>query len=335
MKHALQHLAWWQYANTAKIKNAYKLWIAYKRKKFDPSTRPLSLSIEPTTSCNLRCPQCVSGLRSFTRPTGNMKPETAQKVIDQLHPTLLYLTLYFQGEPYLNPQFLDLVTYAHKHKIYTATSTNAHFLTEEKALKTIQSGLDKLVISIDGTEQKTYEQYRIGGKLSKVMQGIQTLAQLKAQLKSKKPYTIAQFIVFKHNEHELKNIHQWAKTLPVDDFQIKTAQVYHYDQDQTYIPTTETQYARYIKKGDTFVLKNRLDNHCWRMWTGSVITWDGSVIPCAFDKDAQHSFGNLHQNTFEQIWASEKYQQFRLQILKNRSEIEICSNCTEGSKVIF
>ena len=66
---------------------------------------PVSVSIEPTTSCNLRCPQCPSGLREFSRPTGMLNMEIYSKAIDQLGDKLTYLTLYFQGEPYLNKSF--------------------------------------------------------------------------------------------------------------------------------------------------------------------------------------------------------------------------------------
>ena len=70
---------------------------------------PLSISFEPTTSCNLRCPECPSGLRAFTRPTGMLQQDFFSETIDQLSKDLLYLVFYFQGEPYLNPGFLDMV----------------------------------------------------------------------------------------------------------------------------------------------------------------------------------------------------------------------------------
>ena len=109
---------------------------------------PISLSFEPTTSCNLRCPECPSGLRSFTRPTGMLQTNIFNKTIDELHQNLLYLIFYFQGEPYLNPQFLDMVKYASSKKIFTATSTNAHYLNDDNCKKTIESGLHRLIISI-------------------------------------------------------------------------------------------------------------------------------------------------------------------------------------------
>src|SRR5688500_8379105 len=69
---------------------------------------PISISFEPTTSCNLRCPECPSGLRAFTRPTGMLKKDFFSETIDQLSKELIYLVFYFQGEPYLNPDFLDM-----------------------------------------------------------------------------------------------------------------------------------------------------------------------------------------------------------------------------------
>ena len=122
---------------------------------------PVSISFEPTTSCNLRCPECPSGLRAFTRPTGMLQKDFFTETIDQLSKELLYLVFYFQGEPYLNPSFLDMVAYASKKRIYSATSTNAHYLNDANAKRTIESGLDRLIISIDGfsTSVKCFESF--------------------------------------------------------------------------------------------------------------------------------------------------------------------------------
>src|SRR5437879_1373607 len=151
----------------ARLANMTKVFSSFQTSKATGKVKhhgmPISISIEPTTSCNLRCPECPSGLRSFTRPTGMMKRELFESIVDQL-PTLSYLIFYFQGEPYLHTELLDMVKYASKKKIYTATSTNAHFLNDEAARKTVESGLDRLIISIDGTEQETYQSYRVGGK---------------------------------------------------------------------------------------------------------------------------------------------------------------------------
>jgi MoaA/NifB/PqqE/SkfB family radical SAM enzyme len=164
---------------------------------------PFTASIEPTTSCNLRCPECPSGLRKFTRASGNISLELFHKVVDQLHPDLLYLNLYFQGEPYLHPSFFQMVKYAGIKNIYTSTSTNGHFLTDEAAKNTVESGLDRIIISLDGLDQETYEKYRIGGSFDKVVEGIRNLVRWKKMLRSPTPFIILQFIVLRTNEQQL------------------------------------------------------------------------------------------------------------------------------------
>ena len=294
---------------------------------------PVSLSVEPTTSCNLRCPECPSGLRSFTRPTGMLGVDLFKRTIDELHDTLLYLIFYFQGEPYLHPNFLELVRYAADRNIYTATSTNAHYLTDENARKTIESGLDRLIISIDGTSQEVYEQYRVGGNLNKVIEGTRNLIRWKKELKSATPHVIFQFLVVKPNEHQIADVHRLARELGVDEVKLKTAQIYDYENGSDLMPTIE-KYSRYTPKPDgTFGIKNALLDHCWRMWHSCVITWDGRVVPCCFDKDADHQLGTLQDNSFTEVWFSEPYRRFRQTLIQSRADIDMCRNCTEGAKV--
>lgn len=294
---------------------------------------PISLSIEPTTACNLRCPECPSGLRSFTRPTGKLSPELFQKLMDEIGDTLFYLIFYFQGEPYLHPQFLDMVKIAADKRIYTATSTNAHFLNEEMARSTVESGLDRLIISIDGATQETYESYRKSGELKKVLAGTREIIKWKKKLKSRTPHVLWQFLVVKPNEHEIPKIKQLAKEYGVDRVAFKTAQIYDYENGNELIPTN-LHYSRYQPNRDgTWSIKNKLLDECWKMWHSAVITWDGKVVPCCFDKDAHHVMGNTADNNLTEIWQSEAYADFRDTLLHSRNSIEMCRNCSEGGKV--
>lgn len=294
---------------------------------------PISVSFEPTTSCNLRCPECPSGLRAFTRPTGMLQQELFKKTIDEISRELLYLIFYFQGEPYLNPSFLDMVKYAHGKGIYTATSTNAHYLTDDNARKTVESGLDRLIISIDGTTQDVYTQYRIGGNLEKVIQGAKNIVKWKKELKSKTPFVFFQFLVVKPNEHQIEDIKLLAKEIGVDQVRFKTAQVYDYEEGNRLIPTID-KYSRYQKNEDgTYKIKNKMGNHCWRLSHAPVITFDGLVVPCCFDKDAQHKLGDLKQQSFKELWHNDQYVKFRTQLKQGRKNIDICANCSEGTKV--
>ena len=323
--------------NNKRIWNYVKLMASYYLSKTTGkafvNAKPTSLEIEPTTSCNLRCPQCPSGLREFTRNTGMLDLALYKKIIDETHEELVWLILYFQGEPFLNKQFLEFVKYAAQKNIYTATSSNAHYFTDEMAKATVESGLDRLIISIDGTTQDTYGKYRIGGKVDKVIEGTEKLLYWKKKLNRKTPHIIWQFIVFKHNEHQLPEIKKLAKQVGVDELGIKTAQIYDYQTSDNFIPENK-DLSRYEKLPDgSYQIKNKLLNQCWRMWRGSVITWDGLVVPCCFDKDATHRFGDVSSQTFSEVWHSDKYNNFRNAILKSRKEIDICTNCTEGTKV--
>jgi len=294
---------------------------------------PMTVSIEPTTACNLKCPECPSGLRAFSRPTGNLKIDFFRKTIDELYSNLLYLIFYFQGEPYINPKFLDMVKYAHDKGIYTITSTNGHFLNSANARKTIESGLDRMIISVDGTTQETYENYRIGGRLDVVLQGARNMVAMKKEMNSKTPHLIFQFLVVKPNEHQIDEIYELAEEIGIDEVKLKTAQVYDYEGGNELIPTIE-KYSRYAQqKNGQYKIKNNLSNECWKLWHACVITWDGTVVPCCFDKDATHKLGDLKDTSFATLWQGEAYQKFRSDLLRGRDKIDICTNCTEGCKV--
>lgn len=295
--------------------------------------KPFSISFEPTTSCNLRCPECPSGLRSFTRPTGNLNKELLKKTIDDVYKDLIYLILYFQGEPYLNPDFPEMVKYASKKKLYTITSTNAHFLNDENARKTVESGLDRLIISLDGTTQEVYQSYRRGGNLDKVIEGTKNIVKWKKLLKSEKPFLIFQFLVVRPNEHQIDEVKKLAREMGVDKVLLKTAQIYDYKNGNPLIPTID-KYSRYRKNKDgSYSIKNNMANSCWKMWHSDVITWDGKIVPCCFDKDANFVLGDLQKKSFREVWESPEYNSFRSTIIKGRDKIEICKNCTEGTRV--
>lgn len=321
-----------------RIWNVFLLKISYWRAKLLKNIKPLGLpfaaSIEPTTACNLGCPECPSGLKQFTRPTGKLNSEKHEEILNKLGKQLFYINYYFQGEPFIHPQFLKLIKTANKRNIYTSTSTNAHFITEKVAEEIIHSGLDRLIISIDGLTQETYEQYRIKGKLSKVIEGTKNVIEAKKKLSSKSPHIIFQFLVVRPNEHEVDKVFKLAKEMGVDEVRLKTAQLYDYEKGNKLMPTNE-KYARYSKQKDgTYKPKYKLLNNNWRMLSSTVLTWDGKVVPCCFDKDAHHILGDIsNYPSFKAIWNNKDYVDFRKAVFTRRKEIDICQNCSEGTKV--
>ncbi len=318
----------------SKIINIVKLEVSYIISRlFRKSIHwgmPYSISIEPTTSCNLKCPECPSGLNKFSRLTGNITDEVVNRIIEQFSRYLLYVTFYFQGEPLIHPKFSEYIKKLKSENIIVSTSTNAHFLTKEKAIELIYSGLDRLIISLDGTDSETYLKYRKGGDFNLVIENIKNFVYLKKEKKSPTPLVELQFIVFKHNEHQINEIKALGKSLGVDKVSIKTAQLYEFEDGNELMPGL-VKYSRYQEFEDgKFRIKSKLPNHCHRSWTANVITWDGNIVPCCFDKDAEHRFGNIMEKDYSQIINSKEYKAFLQQIHNDRSKIDICRNCTEG-----
>lgn len=290
---------------------------------------PWSISIEPTTNCNLSCIECPSGQNNLKRKTGSMNIDIFTKIIEQVNKYAFYLTLYFQGEPFLNQKFFQMVSIARKKKLYVSTSTNGHFLTKRNAEDTVLSGLNRIIISLDGINQKTYELYRKGGDFDKVIEGIKNLVAAKKELKKENPFIILQFIVFSTNEGQIEEIKKIGKELGVNQIQIKTAQINDIENSTSLLPD-EIRYSRYkMNKENKFVLKRKLLNKCYKIWHSLVITWDGNVIPCCYDKHADYIMGNISSEKMINIWKSKKFSDFKKEVLKNRKKIPICLNCNE------
>jgi len=291
--------------------------------------KPWSASIEPTTSCNLRCPECPTGMQSLSRPKGTMSLELYRSILDKLSPNLFYLTLYFQGEPLLNPCFSEMVRIARNRRIFVATSTNGHSLNDKNVNDIISSGLNHLIISLDGLDQQTYEKYRVKGDFATVVEGIQKLVAAKKAMKSNSPFIELQFIVMRHNQHQIIQMREFAKHAGVDKLSFKTAQVYNFKADNTIIPTVKEK-SRYRQNSDgVWTMAKPIRNRCHRIWSSLVVTWDGKVVPCCYDKDADHVTGNFMEETLIETWKNHRYSAFRRQVLKNRAEFEMCRNCGE------
>ena len=320
-------------ANLLQLSTSYRRAKRSGQPQMPSNVMPTSLSIEPTTSCNLRCPECPSGLRSFTRPTGMLNVDHACRWIDELAPWLTYVNLYFQGEPLLHPKLDQLIAQCHRHGIYSSTSTNAHHLTEAKCQALIDAGLSRLIVSIDGLTQETYASYRVGGTLSKVMEGTQNMVEAKRQ-RGRGPHLVWQFLVVGPNEHELPDLLEAASACGVDEVEIKTAQLDD-PQDGHPLLTEAATHRRYDRDPITgqWTLRNALEDACWRMWQGAVLTWDGRVVPCCFDKDAHHVMGQLGDQSMAEIWHNAEYAAFRRTLFADRAGIPMCTNCSEGSHV--
>jgi len=319
------------YFNFVKFINFFKIVISYlfsRKNTFKYFTiKPFFLSVEPADFCQLECPECPVGI-SKRKQGKTFDYKLFTKTIDELKSTLFHLIFYFQGEPLLNKKLPEMIRYAHRSGIFTSTSTNGQLLNSQTAKAMVESGLDKIIISIDGTNQKTYQKYRKGGKLELALNGIEHLNFWKKELKSRTPYVEIQMVVLKTNENEIDEMRALAKRLHADRLAFKSAQLYNFEKGHELL-TSIQKYARYKRlPNGNYAPKNKLHNRCFRLWSGAVITAKGDVLPCCFDKDASHTFGKISDSTFDAAFQNSNADNFRNSILTNRKQHEMCRNCT-------
>lgn len=222
-----------------KIYNALKVLFDYFTSVFFKNKLrqgfPLSISVEPAAVCNLRCTQCPTGNGTAHKGVNFMDITLFKQIIDELSPYLFSVILYFQGEPFLNKDFLEMIKYSSKKKIFTISSTNGHFLTPEIADKIVEAGLHRLIISLDGADSETYENYRVGGNFEKVVEGIKNIVRAKNDLKSRFPEIRIQFLVSGYNEKQINTMKDLAKALKVDKLIFKSMQIYDFENGSPYI----------------------------------------------------------------------------------------------------
>ena len=293
---------------------------------------PITYSIEPTNFCNLKCPECPSGTGELTRPLGFLSVEQFAKIIDEISPTSFYIQLFFQGEPYLNKNLSKMIKYAQSKNVYVSVSTNGNLISAKNIDSLLENAPNKIIFSLDGLDEESYQNYRVGGTFKKADEALNLLVEGKRKLKSKKPFIELQFIVMKHNENMLEEVKDYSRRKMIDRLVFKTMQVTSLESAIKFLPINE-QYSRYVVSSNDYGIKSKLQNHCFALWRTAVITWDQNMVPCCFDKDASFILGNLNNSSISEIWRSALYQKFRQSILTNRKGTSMCSNCTEGLKV--
>jgi radical SAM protein with 4Fe4S-binding SPASM domain len=255
-----------------------------------------------------------------------MEVELFKKIMKELSRYLYSINLYFQGEPMMHPSFFTILDNCTVPNI--VVSTNGHFLMAENAEKVVKSRLNKLIISIDGLDQETYSAYRMSGNMNRVIEGLRNVSQAKKRFGSELKIEI-QFLVNSFNEHQIPLIKELAKSFHAS-LRLKSMQIINYS-DMSWMPA-DKKFRRYKLTDGGYVIKSSLPDRCARLWFNPVITWDGKVVPCCFDKNAEYVMGDLKNDSFRDIWNGPKYRIFRKSILTGRYMIEMCRNCTSGLK---
>lgn len=289
--------------------------------------RPAFLSVEPTNTCNLRCPECPTGMLSSETPKGFMSYDVYSHIIPQIAKHTWFVNLYFQGEPFLHTGFISMIVFAKKYNIVVSTSTNAQFITSENVNELVVSGIDKIIISLDGHSQEIYEMYRKNGSLEKVISALQCISEAKKKHGVKTPLVEVQCLLFKHTEKHTHEIKKLAQKHGANMVVFKTAQFYN---PENFHMLPDAKNSRYFFNEQTqeFERKKPIKNKCWRMWSSVVITWNGTVIPCCFDKNSTYAYGSCEKMKYSEIIESDIAKKFKKTVHGNRKKIPMCKNCT-------
>ena len=300
---AIDYLTWKKAVNFIKIETQLRFGV----KKV--SGYPYEWELDTTNICQLKCPLCHTGLGTVNRDKGVMHFDLYKKVIDEIKDYCLWLSLYSWGEPFLNKEIDRFIRYAHDAKIGTVTSSNLNKpLTPEMADRLVDSGLDGLIVSLDGTTQEVYEVYRVGGHLHRVLDNIQLVTETKARKGVNTPHVEWQFIVMKQNEHQIPEAKQMAAELGVDDIVFKKVDFPHGEDDlelaEKWLPVNNRDFTR-----DNPFDKPYKENgaRCWRLWRSGVVNWDGGYAPCCYLTDAADDFGSVKTSSIKEIWNNEEY----------------------------
>jgi radical SAM protein with 4Fe4S-binding SPASM domain len=303
--------------------------VRFRRRR--PWGMPTILQVEPTNRCNLRCTLCPVA-EGLTRESGFMDPALFRRIVDEAAPSVFLMLLWEWGEPFIHPEIYSLIAYARSKGIQLVSSSNGHIFTHgDHAENVVRSGLNSLIVAVDGISQDTYTRYRRDGNLEVVLEGIRSVVAKKRELHSATPLINLRFIVMKHNEHEIPRLHALAESLGVDVYTLKTLYPGHdvdpaEDKNNDFIPANP-EYRRFRYTND-FMRIRQAQNPCTHLWRSPAVHWNGVVCPCSFDVEAHYPFGDLKQSTLREVWFGQAYSDIRRRFREKWESIPACDRCS-------
>jgi radical SAM protein with 4Fe4S-binding SPASM domain len=300
--------------------------VSQKLRLSKPLNLPSTLMIEPTNVCNLKCPACPTGNGTLPFRKGYIKTDAFKNLIDDMGPYANHAQLWGFGEPFLHPDILQMVAYCKKYGLLVRISTNGQLLeSADRAEEMVESGLDVLKVSLDGASQKTLGRYRVNASFDRIVAGIGSINAAKKKRGSRHPRVVLQFIVMRHNQHEIPIMQDLAAKFDMK-YKQKTVWV---EEDQTQDLLPDSSYSRFVVDPRTQRLRPARPQPrlCPYPWDSAMINYDGSVVPCCKDPYRYHLFGNAFEENYKSIWHSRAFVTFRKRLLADRSKVRKCNSC--------
>lgn len=295
--------------------NVLKLRINMALKREAVSSYPVVAFIEPNLYCNLQCPACPTGLRLGLRPTVSIDEELFKSTIDQIGDYIFQLYMYNWGEPLLHKRTPEMIAYAKKKEINILLSTNLSIkLTDEYIDRLVSSGLDRMLVSIDGVTQESYSKYRKNGNLDLVRENVMRIQRAKQRLGSATPKVVWQFLVFRHNEHEIEQARAVHKEWGADEFVVGGAEMPVEPYNDGFEPSTIPAYNIYhpdhpLQKEAERQLTT--DRACAWLYGVFVLNPNGKVSPCCAVPSEKLDFGEYQKGDFFNVWNNETFRRAR------------------------
>jgi radical SAM protein with 4Fe4S-binding SPASM domain len=296
---------------------------------------PTYMHIEPTTHCNYACSFCPVGVPNDA-PLGNMTLETFQSVLDDISETMLLISLWGWGEPFVNKAVYDMIAYAKSRDVKVISSTNGElFASEYHADAVVRSGLDALIVSIAGLSQEIQDTGRTGGKVENIFQGVRNIARQRELQGVKTPFISLSLIVTRHNEHELELLEPLGRELGADMVTVKklnTSSFTHFDssaKDRDAVPEDVTL-QRFGYEEDDGARVRVEHNRCKAAWHDPSVRFDGRINTCAYDFHGVYDMGHLRDAPLSELWHGDAYRTFRRQFRSDWTKQPLCTQCTNA-----
>ena len=297
---------------------------------------PVSMHIEPTTACNLRCTTCGRTYSSDLN-LGTMALDVFKEILNQFpfllgsHQVQTGLLMTGLGEPFLNKNLVEMIRYAKSigHP-YVHTITNGTLLNESTRQGIVESGLDHISVSMDGATKETFESIRVGASFEKVVSSVKDLARRREN--HDRPFIDLNITIQDQNRNELQRVADLALEMGVDrvSARVLNAEFARGEAALTRgIADKELELAIRYAKGKRLQFRYADDDSdpCVYPWIWPYVTWDGYVTPCCYKSDPREfNFGNVLESPFEDIWNCETYCEFR-RALVGENPPEICRQC--------
>lgn len=301
------------------LRNYFTAERAYYARQVEVPGRPFLFSIETTSVCNLKCVMCP--YKDMTRPHEMMDVDLFRKIIDEVYPYQGFIWLHNLGEPLAHPRFAELIRYVKSKGLPCGISTNATLLDERRSEELLASGLDKIILCMDGVTVETFEHLRAGASFEKVTDNIEGFLRRKRRTGKARPQSIVQLIFMKETEDQVEEFRRrW--TLLADRVYVKPFSTWAEQVDR--ITDLSESRHRYDPQHST----SEVRHPCGYLWRNLVVTANGDVIPCCVDYDARMVMGNVGEHTLEEIWHGERFRAVRADHLAGRY-LETCETCRE------